>query len=268
VSILVRVRHILICTIVAVAALRGGEARAAPADGAYQLSFDLDVPLLLIAGGVASSYLFIDEAAAPACAPLCNKANVNAFDRPFAGRYSPTWQTVGDIATTSTLVLVPAGVLLGEPSLGGLADLLVVGETVLVTSAIQVTLSYAVARPRPRLYGEEAPLDQRDDSNAGRSFFSGHAADCLAGTLAATTALRRTGHRTLSWVTFAVGVAGSAMVGVSRVAAGGHFPTDVLIGYAIGAGVGIAVPALHASRIAVSPTADAGAAGLALAGRF
>lgn len=260
------------CGVAAILLLCGGTARAAEPDGvssAYRLSFELDAPLLLISGGISASYLFLDEAAPPACAPLCDKNKVNAFDRWAAGRYSSTWQTVGDVATAATLVLVPVGLIVGEPSRGGLGDLLVVGETVLVTSAIQVSLSYAFERPRPRLYGTEAPLDMRDDSNAGRSFFSGHAANCLAGTLAATTALRRTGHRTLSWVTLAVGLAGSAMVGISRVGAGGHFPSDVLIGYAIGGGVGIAVPALHTSNVQVSPMAtNAGAGGVALTGRF
>jgi membrane-associated phospholipid phosphatase len=251
--------------------LCGRDGRAAAAEdesSAYRLSFELDVPLILVAGGVASSYLFIDEAPPPACAPLCDKSNVNRFDRWLAGHYSPTWNTVGNVATISTLVLVPAAVIAGEPSRAGLVDLLVVGETVLVSSAIQVTMGYAVTRPRPRLYSDEAPLDMRNDSNAGRSFFSGHAADCLAGTLAATTALRRTGHRTLSWVTLAVGLAGSAMVGASRVASGGHFLSDVLVGYAVGAGVGIAVPALHTSRIGVSPMAGAGVGGVGIAGRF
>jgi membrane-associated phospholipid phosphatase len=261
----------LIVAIALGAILGAGKARAAEAadaTSAYQLAFELDVPLLLIAGGVASSYLFINETAAPACSPLCDKSNVNAFDRPLAGRYSHGWDTVGNVATISTLVLVPAGLLVGEPSRGGLVDLLVVGETVLVSSAIQVTMGYAVARPRPRVYGDKAPLDMRNDANAGRSFFSGHAADCLAGTLAATTALRRTGHRTVAWVTLAVGLAGSALVGGARVASGGHFPSDVLIGYAVGAGVGIAVPALHSSRIALAPLASSGAGGVALQGTF
>jgi membrane-associated phospholipid phosphatase len=257
---------VLVALVGGARAARASEADAPPS--AYRLSFELDAPLLLLGGAISSSYLFMDETAAPSCAPLCDKQDVNAFDRPFAGRYSPTWQTVGDVATAATLVLVPAGVLLGEPSLGGLGDLLVVGEAVLLTSAIQVPLSYAVDRPRPRLYSETAPLDQRDDANAGRSFFSGHAANCLAGTLVAAKALRRVGRSTLATAVLVVGLAGSALVGVARVASGGHFPSDVLIGYAVGAGVGIAVPALHDRHLGVAPLADADSRGVAVTGRF
>jgi membrane-associated phospholipid phosphatase len=243
-------------------------AKAEKPRSAYRLSFELDASILLLAGGVAASFLVMQESSPPACAPLCDRANVNPLDRPFAGIYDERWQLVGDISTLSTLVLVPAGLLLGAPSRGGLADLLVVGEAVLVTSAIQVSAAYAVDRPRPRVYGEEAPLDERNDANAGRSFFSGHAANCLAGTIVATVALRRLGRPRLAWAVLAVGLTGSALVGIARVGAGGHFPSDVIIGYAVGAGVGIAIPALHGLSLRAAPLALPGAAGLTFAGSF
>jgi membrane-associated phospholipid phosphatase len=258
---------------VVVALLSAGSARAAgseapPTGGAYRLSVGLDVPLLLIAGGSAAGFLFLDETGPPACAPLCDKANVNAFDRPFAGNNSHAWQVTGDISTAATLLLVPAGLILGERNRYVFADLLVVGEAVLVTSAIQVPLSYAVERARPRLYSADTPLEDRTDANSGRSFFSGHVANCLAGTMVASTALRRLGHRTLGWTVLGVGIAGSAIVGIARVGAGGHFPSDVLIGYAVGAGVGIAIPAMHDAQLAISPMAGPQTGGVSVAGAF
>jgi membrane-associated phospholipid phosphatase len=254
----------VVCCVVGARPGHAADAR----QSAYRLSFELDASLLLVAGGVASSFLFMSEANPPACAPLCDRSNINPLDRPFAGIYDERWQLVGDISTISTLVLVPAGLLLGEPSRAGLKDLLVVGEALLVTSAIQVSASYMVNRPRPRVYGEEAPLDERNDPNAGRSFFSGHAANCLAGTIVTAVALRRIGSPRLAWAVLAVGLSGSALVGFSRVAAGGHFPSDVVIGYAIGVGVGIAIPALHGLSLQATPLALPGTAGLSIAGRF
>jgi membrane-associated phospholipid phosphatase len=235
---------------------------------AYRLSFDLDASLLLLSGGVASSFLFMNETGPPACAPLCDRANVNRIDRHFAGYYSESWTRFGDITTASVLLLIPAGLVIGEWSRGGFKDLVVVAEALLLTSAIQVTTSYAVNRPRPRVYGEEAPLDERNDANAGRSFFSGHVANCVAATMVANTALRRTGHPTMAWAVLGVGLAGSALVGLARVEGGGHFPSDVVIGYAIGAGVGIALPALHDRQLQAAPLALPGAAGVSVAGRF
>ncbi len=259
-----------LATLVVVLSICGSTtaARADESRSAYRLSFELDAPLLLLSGGVAAAFLFMDETGPPACAPLCDRANVNPIDRHFAGTYSESWTRVGDITTASLLVLVPAGLLIGEPSRAGFKDLVVVAEAVLLTSALQVTTSYAVNRPRPRVYGEEAPLDERNDANAGRSFFSGHVANCLAATIVASTALRRTGHPTLAWAVLVVGAAGSALVGVARVEGGGHFPSDVVIGYAFGAGVGIALPALHDRQLQAAPLALPGAAGVSVAGRF
>lgn len=235
---------------------------------AYHLSVDFDVPLILITGGLASSFLFVDEGSPPGCAPLCNKSNLNWLDRQAAGNYSRTWDRVGNGAVISTAVLVPLGLVIGEPSWTVLSDLVVVGEAALLTSAIQVTAAYAVGRPRPRVYGEKAPLSDRDDADAARSFFSGHIANTLAITVSTTRALRRLHRPELAWATLAVGIAGSALVGVSRIEAGGHFPTDVLIGAAVGVGAGIAVPALHEARLALAPLATASASGVAVTGVF
>jgi membrane-associated phospholipid phosphatase len=144
----------------------------------------------------------------------------------------------------------------------------VVAEAVLTTAAIQVPIGFAVARPRPRLYGDAAPLDERMGGNAARSFFSGHVANCVAATVATARALRRRGSPRLAWATLAVGAAGSALVGVGRIGAGSHFPSDVLVGAMVGVGVGIAVPALHTGGIGVSPLASPEGGGLALAGVF
>jgi membrane-associated phospholipid phosphatase len=241
---------------------------APPPGPAYQLSLALDLPILLIAGGVAASYLVMGEGAPAYCAPLCERSNVNAFDRWAAGDYDTTWQTVGDVTTGLTLALVPVSLLLGEKWRFALNDAVVVAEAGLVTSAIQVTLSYAVGRPRPRVYGEEAPLDQRNDANAARSFFSGHVANGVAVTLVTAEALFRQRHPTLAVTVLVAGLAGSALIGVARVGAGGHFPSDVVIGAAVGTGVGIAIPALHASGMRVAPMAGGDARGLALLATF
>ena len=235
---------------------------------AYRLSVDVDAPVLLVGAALASSFLFLSEAGPPACAPLCDRANVNALDRWAAGNYSPTWGTVGDIATAGVLVLVPLSVIVGEGGVDGLNDYLVVGEAALWASAIQVPLSYAVGRPRPRVYGESAPVNERDDANAGRSFFSGHVANCVAVTVATARTYQRLGRTTLAWTALAVGLAGSALVGVARIGAGSHFLTDDLAGAAVGAGVGIAVPALHGSRVHLAPLAGATGGGLAMTGIF
>src|SRR3982751_3104850 len=125
-----------------------------PPEPAYELSLQLDLPILLVSGGLAASYLVLTEGAPPYCAPACDRSNVNAFDRWAAGNYDKTWQTIGDVTTGLTLALVPLSLLLGEKWRPALNDAVVLAEPALVASAIQVTASYAVGRPRPRVYGE------------------------------------------------------------------------------------------------------------------
>ncbi len=246
-------------------------ARAAADDArgpAFRLSWDVDGTALLLSGSVAASFFVMSERDAPACAPRCDRSRVNRFDRWAAGRFSRGWGTAGDVATASVLAFAPIALVLSEGAGDGLHDSLVVGEAALAASAVQVSLSYATERPRPRLYGDEAPLDERDDANAGRSFFSGHVANCVAATVAASRALQRTGRTGLAAGVLAAGLAGSTFVGVARVGAGSHFPSDVVLGAAAGAGLGLLLPALHGSGLSVTPLVDAGRTGASLSGAF
>jgi membrane-associated phospholipid phosphatase len=149
-----------------------------------------------------------------------------------------------------------------------LNDSLVVAEAALVTSAAQIALSFAVERPRPRVYSDRASSEDRDDANAGRSFFSGHVANTMAVSVAALRTLQRLRQPVLAWTTFGFGVAGTGLVGVSRVLSGAHFPSDVLIGAAFGAGVGLVMPAVHERPLRIAPLASGEVRGLLVSGAF
>jgi membrane-associated phospholipid phosphatase len=261
-------RSLASLVVVAAVALHVSEAHAAdPKPGpAYQLKLELDLPILLIGGGMASSFAFLSEAPGVACAPSCDKSTVFSLDRFAAGWYEPAWGTVGDIATASTLGAPLIAVVLDQGLANGLNDDLVIAEAALVTSALQITMSYAVARPRPRVYGDEASEEMRSDANAARSFFSGHVANTVATSVATLRTFQRLGKPRLGYALFGAGLAGSALVGVSRVAAGAHFPSDVFVGAMVGAGVGLALPAMHDSPVRVVPIASGHAAGFLLSG--
>lgn len=208
----------------------------------------------------------MSEAPGVSCAPSCDETKVNRFDRWAAGLYDPAWGRVGDIATASTLAAPLVTVFLYEGWANGSNDGLVLAESALVTSALQVLTSYAVERPRPRVYGDEASLESRSDANAARSFFSGHTANTVSVSMTALDTFQRLGKPGIGWTMFGVGMAGSTLVGVSRVAAGSHFPSDVLVGAAVGVGVGLALPALHDTNVRIVPVAGSSHAGLLVSG--
>lgn len=241
-------------------------AEAHAAGPAYQLKLELDLPILLIGGGMASSFLVMSEAPGVACAPSCDKSSVFKLDRFAAGWYDPSWGKVGDIVTAATITAPLLVVALDQGLAHGLNDDLVIAEAALVSSALQILTSFAVARPRPRVYGDEASLESRSDANAARSFFSGHVANTMATTVATLRTFQRLGKPDLGLAMFGVGLAGSAFVGVSRVAAGSHFPSDVVIGAMVGAGVGLALPALHDAPVRLVPVASTEYQGLLVRG--
>jgi membrane-associated phospholipid phosphatase len=254
---------IQLALLTATSAAGAQELRRGPA---YQLKLDLDLPIVLIAAGTTSSFFVLPEARGVACAPSCDRSQINALDRGTAGNYDPSWTTVGNIATAATLAAPALVILFDEGLVKGLNDDLVVAESALVTSALQVSLSYAVARPRPRAYSDRASEDDRTDANAARSFFSGHTANGVATSVAALRTFQRLGKPVLGWTMLSVGLAGSSLVGVSRVQSGAHFPSDVLIGAVIGAGFGLALPAVHDSPVRLVPFGDAQSQGLLLSG--
>jgi membrane-associated phospholipid phosphatase len=254
------------CAALGVRAARAQQPVELPRGPAYQLRLDLDLSVVLIAGATTSSFFFLDEVPGVACAPRCDRSRINALDRPAAGLYNPEWGTIGNVATAATTLLPIVVILADEGLVHGLNDDLVVAEAALVSSALQVTLSYAVARPRPRVYADEAPFESRSDANAGRSFFSGHVANTVATSVAALRTYQRLRRPLLGWTLLGIGLAGSSFVGVSRVVSGAHFPSDVMVGAAVGVGMGLALPALHDSPVRMLPYASRESSGLLLSG--
>ncbi len=104
--------------------------------------------------------------------------------------------------------------------------------------------------PRPRPYAYEAfpPGDElREEAN--ESFLSGHTALAFsAATCFAVMALEAAPEeRATPWLV-AGGYAAAAAAGALRVAAGEHFPSDVVAGALLGSAIGWAAAALHIER--------------------
>lgn len=220
----------------------------------YRIRAAVDGPLLTAATVVAASWLLRNELSPPACAPVCSSANVFLLDRFAAGTYRPGWARVSDIGIAALYLSSTATLLFDEGLANGAQDLVVVAEAAVLSHATATTLNYAVRRPRPFAYGQSAPLDMRTQGNAGMSFFSGH----TAGAFAAATALsatwfRRHPHSPFRFLVLGAGLATASVVGTTRILAGDHFPTDVIIGALVGGSFGILVPALHDTPVRLAP---------------
>jgi membrane-associated phospholipid phosphatase len=236
---------------------------------AYRLNASVDVPVIGLTLPVLASWFIAAELRSPFCAPRCDPATVNGFDRFAAGNYNPTMGTVADATAVTIDVAALAAVALAEGFPNAAVDGTVVIESVMVANSLAIMMNFAMQRPRPRLYSDEAPADERTGGLAAMSSFSGHTANAFAATLASFQVLRRVSSPAVAYTALGVGLALSSFVGVSRVIAGSHFPSDVLAGAAIGASIGWLVPALHASPVRVAPMAlGTTGGGLSVLGAF
>jgi membrane-associated phospholipid phosphatase len=239
-----------------------------PLKPAFQLYAEIDLPVLGIGLVFAEARQFRSQTAF--CAPLCDPATLNAVDRTTAGYWSPNWQTASDYglyaiaAGAATLLFVDEGLF---PALN---DLVVVAESGLAATALASIMTLASGRPRPFLYGEDAPLAKRNGADAGLSFLSSHAAVSFAIATSTFMTMRRLHPRSNApWIVMGVGGLAAAFVASARVLGGMHFISDSVGGAIVGTSVGVLIPALHASPVTVVPVAGGdGQRGVALSLRF
>lgn len=240
------------------ASLASHAAHAQPGASSSPLGFrpEVDLPLMVVSATIGSAWLLRNELPPASCAPRCDRARVARFERGVAGRYDPGMRLASDVGVGALLV-AGASLLWVD---GGWNDFAIGSESVLVASAIAVTTMLATRRPRPWLYGEEAPLADRERGNASVSFPSGHTANAFALALALFQ-LERARHPDSSGPYWLLAGAGgvAAAIGLTRVLAGDHFPTDVFAGALLGSAVGWLVPELHRAAPDLRLSVSAGA---------
>ena len=165
----------------------------------------------------------------------------------------------------------------------GLVDAAIYAEALAITWAATNMAKLTVRRPRPRAYQEQERLYEIygmedapsiTDTDTALSFFSGHTAAAAAVTSTATyLAFVRSPGTARPWITLSAGTVLTTFVGVQRVRAGAHFPTDVISGAMAGAGIGLLVAHLHRDEetkpmLWIGFDAGHGAATLSLSGQI
>jgi membrane-associated phospholipid phosphatase len=184
-----------------------------------------------------------------------NKNDVPRFDRFSAGYYSESAQTASDLLCYPSLVIAP-GLLALSPAIrshyGQTLALYV--QTVLAADALFTTSIGNIPRYRPFLYGSEGG-DLRNGRIQTNSFFAGHTAHTAAATFFAAKVFHdyNPDSPAQPYVWGAAAVVPAA-VAYFRIQAGKHFLSDNIVGYAVGATMGVVVPQLHkvASRQGIS----------------
>ncbi|MFT6483360.1 MAG: membrane-associated phospholipid phosphatase [Neolewinella sp.] len=127
---------------------------------------------------------------------------------------------------------------------------LLYAETMAIAGGLTNITKAGFARPRPYVYGPEwipeTPLKSGDQA----AFVSGHTSLSAAGSFFFARVFADY-HPDSKLKPFVWGLAATvpAVTGYLRVRAGRHYPSDVIVGYALGATVGYLVPTLHKKEI-------------------
>ena len=225
----------------------GGYAQGSP----YQLTKAREIPLLGvgIAGTVGS--MLLKEEREPLTLQELNAlraSDILAIDRS-VNNFSGSARVASDVLVASSFA-APLILLTFEESRADAGTWgVMLLETVLLNEALTGMTKALVTRPRPFTYNETLSSEERTTDDNTFSFFSGHTSHSAA--LAFFTArvisvyVDRPAVRTVAWTVAALL---PAATGWMRYEAGKHFPTDVVVGYAVGASVGLLIPYLHRSR--------------------
>ena len=233
-----------------------------PTKPAFQLYAEIDVPILAVGAVFALARLTRTQPAF--CAPLCvdttamGGAPLNVLDRLVKGRYSAGWSTASDYELYGLGAATAVVLLHDEGCLNALNDAVVIGEASLSATAVSNIMTLAAGRPRPFLYGENAPLSVRNSADAGLSFLSSHTTEAFALVTSLYVAEKRLHPSSVTRrrVILGVGLAAASMIAVSRVMAGYHFITDVVGGAVVGSSLGVLIGSVHGSPVQVVPVVN------------
>lgn len=215
-----------------------------PVEPPYTLDAPIDASILFLGlGSTASQWV---PTPPPSCLPDCVAPDVNAFDRWALGRYEPSFRLTADIGMTA-LAVAPVALSLidthGQDGWGG--EMVVYAESLFLAQGIAQIAKHLIDRNAPFTYENYLTYGERD--GAAGTFPSGHTALAVAAaTTYSVSYWMRHPDDPKRFAILAVSEVLALGVGLFKILAGSHYPTDVLGGALIGALCGILVPLGHA----------------------
>lgn len=216
----------------------------------YRITPALDIPLAAGATGAAAFGQYRLANMEPRAEPY-DAADLFVWDRPFAGTWNPRAALASDwMSGLGAAPLVLGAVSWKKGKITG-ADFgtqaLMLYEVLALQSGINLTVRSLRVWPRPFTLGGEGG-EERSEGQAAGSFYSGHSSAAFAIAVFGSIWFGEVypDSRWTPWV-WAGSLTTATVVAALRVAAGKHYPSDVMVGAAVGSLIGWAVPALHRS---------------------
>lgn len=182
-----------------------------------------------------------------------DRQTINGFDRLATRKWSENIDRCSDV-TLGISWLAPSLVILPELFNKRWSNFATLGlmyfETGILTLSITELTKAWVQRKRPYLYNTNLSIDKRTelagDKSSYKSFFSGHSSMAFTtAVFCATTYSDIYGRTKLTPFVWAGALGVAGLTAYLRVEAGKHYPSDILVGAAVGSLIGYTVPKLH-----------------------
>jgi membrane-associated phospholipid phosphatase len=223
----------------------------------YRIKPGIDWPLTL-AGTAFSLYgfkqIYSKEKVPETIILNLRKSDINGFDRWAADVYSASADRISDAPFYAAMPL-PL-LLLTDKDIRKDAGkfLFLYWETMSVTGVFYTAAPMIWDRYRPYAYNDEAPMGDRTSGVVKNSFFAGHVALVASSTffLAKVYSDYHPDSK-IKWVFYTGASLATATTAYLRHIGGKHFPSDILVGTALGTLTGILVPHFHKHRLIKNP---------------
>ena len=214
----------------------------------YKLKPAVDIPLIAVAGGwsyYALSKIYKKDSTSVEDILSLHKNSINGFDRWAADVYHPDAELESDKIFYGAMPLPLLLLIDKEIRKDALKMAVLYTEALSITGTLYTSSTY-VNRYRPATYSDDLTVEQKRSGNQRNSFFAGHVA--LVATSTFFTAKVYSDYHPNSkfrWVLYGVAIGATGATGYLRHRAGKHFPSDIVLGTAIGVLSGILVPQAH-----------------------
>lgn len=232
--------------------ISGFAQQSAPETQMYKYKLGVDIPILSIGigSGIASYILYKKKT--PINLEEINALKpeqVNKFDRSAIYRNSNGAKIASDVFYYSAS-LAPALLFIDKNVRKDWKYVLPMwAEVYGLTSALTLLTKELADRKRPYVYNQNISAESKISKSSTASFFSGHTSVVAANTFFIAKVYSDyhpdSKFKPLMWTGAALV---PAITGLCRYGAGKHFFTDILVGYAVGAAIGVLVPHLHKVR--------------------
>lgn len=215
----------------------------------YKMSGVKDAPIFGTSLTLFMNGLYIEHKKDPiteVSLSLLSSPTVSGFENSAISQFSNKASLQSDYFKNGILA-APFALLLSKQGRDNAGEIfLMYAQVMALNGGVNLFAKNAVGRYRPYVYNSDVPIELKLTNTSRKSFFSGHTSH-VASLSFFTAKVYSDLYPDSKWryLVWAGAATAPAITGYLRVKAGRHYPSDVIVGYGIGAIIGYFIPHIH-----------------------